>query len=122
MFFRELIIRILTAFVYCSETTIMRQIFQFNSSFGQKVIKTRSITSSSNVSTLHPCKLYSCADTNVMGSNCVILNYTGKKVTSAHIKMTMSRFPMFPLCMPLPLGNHRIQGRFIFYSLINLYG
>ena len=79
MLFRDLIIRILISFLYCSEATPLRQICQFNTSSRCKVMSTRSTVSSRNVHTFGCCELDSHADTNVAGSNCVILHYTGKE-------------------------------------------
>ena len=86
MLFRTLIIsivRTLISFISCSEVTPFRQISQFNTSSRRQVMSTtRSTFSSSTTSnerTFGRCELDSHADTNVAGSNCVILQYTGKE-------------------------------------------
>ena len=77
------IIRNLVSLFCCSEATPLRRISQFNTSSRRQVMSTiRSDISSSttsNVRTYGRCELDSHADTNVAGSNCVILQYTGKE-------------------------------------------
>ena len=77
------VIRNLVSFLCCSEATPLRQISQFNTSSRRHVMSTIrsgiSSSTTSNVRTYGRCELDSHADTNVAGSNCVILQYTGKE-------------------------------------------